>query len=130
MKKILVIFLLIIVCMSLAAKKQKETIHKENADAKVKPLITFVELGSVNCIPCRQMQPIMKAIEEKYAGKVKVVFYDVNKQRAKANEYYIKLIPTQVFLDAGGKEFWRHEGFYPQKDIEKLIDEKLAPKKK
>jgi len=39
--------------------------------------VTFIELGSVRCIPCKQMQPIMKSIEEKYGKQVKVVFYDV-----------------------------------------------------
>lgn len=116
--------LLILFCFCGAAKKER----MEMKQPQTKPLITFVEIGSVNCVPCRQMKPIRKAIEEKYAGKVQVVFYDVNKQRAKANEFYIRLIPTQVFLDERGKEFWRHEGFYPQKDIEKIIDTKLAPK--
>ena len=41
------------------------------------PKVTFVELGSVNCIPCKQMQPIMKSVEEKYGDQVKVIFYDV-----------------------------------------------------
>jgi thioredoxin 1 len=128
MKRILLIFWLLILLYSLSgAKKTARSFVKQH---QTKPLITFVEIGSVNCIPCRQMQPIMKAIEEKYAGKVKTVFYDVNKQRAKANEYYIHIMPTQVFLDERGKEFWRHEGFYPQKDIEKLIDEKLAKQNK
>lgn len=87
------------------------------------PLVTFVELGSVNCIPCRQMQPVMKAIEKKYGDQVKVVFYDVWKpeQRKYAEQYGIKLIPTQVFLDASGKEFFRHEGFYPEAEIDKLL---------
>jgi thiol-disulfide isomerase/thioredoxin len=35
---------------------------------EVKPKVTFIELGSVNCIPCKQMQPVMKSIEEKYGG--------------------------------------------------------------
>jgi thioredoxin 1 len=85
--------------------------------------ITFVELGSVNCIPCRQMQPVMKAIEKKYGDQVKVVFYDVWKpeQRKYAEQYGIKLIPTQVFLGADGKEFFRHEGFYPEAEIDKLL---------
>jgi thioredoxin 1 len=85
--------------------------------------VTFVELGSVNCIPCRQMQPVMKAIEKKYGDQVKVVFYDVWKpeQRKYAEQYGIKLIPTQVFLDAAGKEFFRHEGFYPEAEIDKLL---------
>jgi thioredoxin 1 len=35
---------------------------------------TFVELGSVGCIPCDKMQPIMKEIAEEYKGQVKVIF--------------------------------------------------------
>lgn len=94
--------------------------------------VTFVELGSVNCIPCKQMQPVMKAIEEKYGDQVKVIFYDVWKENQKkyAQQYGIKLIPTQVFLDANGKEFHRHEGFYPEAEIDKILQGKgLKPKK-
>lgn len=88
-----------------------------------KPRITFIELGSVNCIPCKQMQPVMKAIENRYRSQVKVIFYDVWKPEQKdyAKKYMIQLIPTQVFLDANGKEFSRHEGFYPEKEIDKLL---------
>ncbi len=39
--------------------------------------VTFLEIGSVNCIPCRMMQPIMKEIAEEYKGIVKVEFYDL-----------------------------------------------------
>jgi thiol-disulfide isomerase/thioredoxin len=39
--------------------------------------VTFIELGSVRCIPCQKMQPVMKSIEQKYGTKVKVVFHDV-----------------------------------------------------
>ena len=102
-------------------------------DTKVKPKVTFVELGSVNCIPCKQMQPIMKSIEEKYGEQVKVVFYDVWKddQKKYAQQYGIKLIPTQVFLDEKGKEFHRHEGFYPEAEIDKLLKTKgLKPQVK
>jgi len=98
----------------------------------VKPKVTFVELGSVNCIPCKQMQPVMKAIEAKYGEQVKVIFYDVwtKEQKQYAQLYKIKLIPTQVFLDENGKEFHRHEGFYPEAEIDKLLQSKgLKPKK-
>ena len=89
----------------------------------VKPKVTFIELGSVNCIPCKQMQHVMKSIEEKYGEQVKVIFYDVWKadQKQYAQKYGIRLIPTQVFLDKEGKEFHRHEGFYPESEIEKLL---------
>ena len=99
-----------------------ENIVNQAGSAKV----TFVELGSVNCIPCKQMQPIMKSIEEKYGDQVKVIFYDVWKEDQKkyAQQYGIKLIPTQVFLDANGKEFHRHEGFYPEAEIDKILQGK------
>ena len=41
------------------------------------PIVTFIELGSVNCIPCKMMQPVMKNVEKKYGSQVKVIFYDV-----------------------------------------------------
>ena len=93
--------------------------------------ITFIELGSVNCIPCKAMQPVMKSVEAKYGGQVKVVFYDVWKkeQAHRAQEYKIRLIPTQVFLDKTGKELMRHEGFFPENQIDAFLQSKgLNPK--
>jgi thioredoxin 1 len=91
-----------------------------------KPLITFIELGSDKCIPCKQMQPILKSVEKKYGDQIRIIFYDVWKsdQKKYAGEYKIRLIPTQVFLDADGKEFFRHEGFYPEEEIDKLLQSK------
>jgi thioredoxin 1 len=122
MKKYFVLLFVLIFSINISAQNDK-----------VKPKVTLVELGSVNCIPCKQMQPVMKAIEEKYGEQVKVVFYDVWKddQKKYAQQYGIKLIPTQVFLDANGKEFHRHEGFYPEAEIDKIFHGKgLTIKKK
>jgi thioredoxin 1 len=112
------LILLLFIGTHTAFPQKRSTVPSEK-----KSPITFVELGSVNCIPCRQMQPVMKAIEKKYGNQVKIVFYDVWKpeQRKYAEQYGIKLIPTQVFLDAMGKEFFRHEGFYPEAEIDKLL---------
>jgi thioredoxin 1 len=99
---------------------------KGNNTSTTKPIVTFIELGSVNCIPCKQMQPVMKSIESKYGSQVKVVFYDVWKpeQKQYAQKYGIQLIPTQVFLDVNGKEIFRHEGFFPEKEIDQLLQKK------
>ena len=85
--------------------------------------VTFVELGSVNCVPCKMMQPVMDKIEKDYAGKVKVVFYDVWTDEGKpyARKYGIQAIPTQVFLDKQGKEFYRHMGFLPEENIVEVL---------
>jgi thioredoxin 1 len=99
---------------------------KEKKNNTSKPAVTFIELGSVNCIPCRLMQPVMKSVEKKYGGQLKVIFYDVwkNEQRQYAEKYQIKLIPTQVFLDAKGKEIMRHEGFLAEVEIDKFLKSK------
>lgn len=96
---------------------------QDKKSTETKPKVTFVELGSVSCIPCKQMQPVMKAVEAKYGAQLKVIFYDVWKEDQKkySEQYKVKLIPTQVFLDENGKEFFRHQGFYPEKEIDKLL---------
>ena len=91
----------------------------KNNSAKV----TFIELGSVNCIPCKKMAAVMKSIEYKFGNQVKVIFYDIWKadQKKYAKQYNVSIIPTQVFLDQNGKEFFRHQGYYAEAEIEKLL---------
>ncbi len=93
---------------------------------EAKPVVTFVEIGSVKCIPCKKMQPIMKDIEKEYAGKVKVVFYDVWTPEGKpyGKQYGIRVIPTQVFLDKDDKEYFRHEGYFPKEELVKVLKQK------
>lgn len=121
-KSIFCIFIGITIA-TLSFSQSTSAAKEKRAATAVTPLVTFVELGSVNCIPCKMMQPVMKNIEEKYKGKVKVVFHDVwTKDGQKYGEQYrIRVIPTQVFLDRDGKEFFRHEGFFPEKDIVELL---------
>lgn len=85
--------------------------------------VTFIELGSIKCIPCKMMQPIIKEIEEEYKGQVKVVFYDVwtSEGRPYAQKYAVRMIPTQVFLDNDGKEYFRHEGFFAKDELVKVL---------
>lgn len=117
--------LMVFMVLTCAEKTQPVSEQENQFQSKtiVQPKITFVELGSVNCIPCRKMQPIMKSIEEKYGGQVKVVFYDVWKpdQRHYAHIYGIQLIPTQIFLDEDENEIMRHEGFFPEEEIDAFL---------
>lgn len=107
-------------------KSTKAKTTKELSASKpsvLKPLVTFVEIGSVNCIPCRAMQPIMDAVEKEYKGQVKIVFHDVWTPRGKedAMKYKIRVIPTQVFLDIDGKEYFRHEGYFPKEGVVEVL---------
>ena len=109
--------------------QEQENPPPKQADA-AKALITFIELGSVNCVPCRMMQPIMESLEQKYGDQIEIVFYDVwrPEQRHYAQIYGIRVIPTQVFLDQDGNEVLRHEGFFPENEIEAFLqDQGLTP---
>jgi len=85
--------------------------------------VTFIELGSVGCIPCDKMQPIMKEIAEEYKGQIKVIFYDVRTVFGEPykKKFNIRAIPTQVFLDKDGKEYFRHLGFFAKDELVKVL---------
>jgi len=106
---------------------QSAVTRKDTNTVAAFPIVTFIELGSVNCIPCKAMQPVMKNVEEKYGNQLKVVFYDVWKQEQAhyAQEYKIRLIPTQIFLDSNGKELMRHEGSSQRKRLMHFYNRKV-----
>ena len=85
--------------------------------------VTFIELGSVGCIPCRQMQSVMESIEARYGNEVKIEFHDVWTEAGKpfGVKYGIESIPTQVFLDQAGKEYYRHVGYFPEAELVKIL---------
>jgi thioredoxin 1 len=77
----------------------------------------LVDLGAGKCIPCKMMAPILAELKKEYAGRLKVKFIDVWENPGEGAEYGIRMIPTQIFYDASGKELFRHEGFFGKADI-------------
>ena len=131
--KITTLFLsLILIATTLTGFAQKSSpVRKTNPTTELqkKPAnykVTFIELGSVRCIPCKQMQTVMKSIEKKYRSQVKVVFHDVWTAEGKpfGEKYKIQVIPVQIFLDDKGQEFYRHEGFFPEEELIKVLNSK------
>ena len=80
-------------------------------------MLRVVDLGADKCIPCKQLAPILEELRKEYAGRVVVEFIDVWKNPQAGEPYKIRVIPTQVFFDADGKEVWRHEGFLPKAEF-------------
>lgn len=77
----------------------------------------LVDLGADKCIPCIQMAPILEKLKEDYAGRMEVEFIDVWKRKEEAAKYSVRMIPTQIFFAADGKELTRHMGFIGREDI-------------
>ncbi len=77
----------------------------------------MLDLGSLTCIPCKMMVPVMDALKQEYAGKLTVEFINVNENPAAAEKYRIQSIPTQILFDRWGKEAFRHLGYWPKEEI-------------
>ena len=75
---------------------------------------------------------VLDSIRTKYPKEVKVIFYDVWTPSGKpyAKQYGIQAIPTQVFLDKEGKEYFRHVGFFPEKEVVKVLEKRMHIGKK
>lgn len=81
------------------------------------PLPRLVDLGATKCIPCKMMAPILDELRREHAERLRVDFIDVWEHPEAADAYGVKIIPTQVFYDAEGRERFRHEGFFAKEDI-------------
>jgi thioredoxin 1 len=103
--KVLPITLLCLLCSASALGEGKVSLPR------------LVDLGAKKCIPCKQMVPVLGALTTEYAGRLEVVFIDVWENRAAGKEYGIRLIPTQIFYDAAGRELFRHEGYWSKEAI-------------
>jgi len=123
------LFLFVATMTGIAQKTTSGNQTKQTGEFQKKALkykVTFIELGSVRCVPCQKMQTVMKVIDKKYGNQVKVIFHDVWTAQGKpfGNQYHITAIPTQVFLDESGKEFFRHEGYFPEEELVKVLNQK------
>jgi thiol-disulfide isomerase/thioredoxin len=121
--KIAVVAVLIAaVAVGIVVRQNKSVPEKVPAEFMPKQLTgeglpVMIELGSDQCIPCKMMAPIIEELKIEYTEKLTVHFLDVRKLPSLSKIYGIKLIPTQIFYDASGKELFRHEGFYAKEDI-------------
>lgn len=128
MKKSLKIFVVGILIISVAGiwgykKYQINNNPKNIAQTEFKNMPALLEFSSETCYPCKQMKPVIEEIKKDYEGKAMVKIVDVYEDMELAEKYNIRLIPTQIFLDKEGKEYFRHEGLFPKEEIIKIFNE-------
>lgn len=75
------------------------------------------DFGSENCIPCKEMLRILTPMMTEYQGKVDIRIINVYEDKARARQFRIVTIPTQVFISPDGTELYRHIGAYPADSI-------------
>jgi thioredoxin 1 len=81
----------------------------------------MIDFGSVNCPDCVAMAPILKRLEDEYKDKMPVTFVNVRLNPVSPGKFGVRYIPTQVFLDKNGKEYYRHIGFLGYDEIKAVL---------
>jgi thioredoxin 1 len=77
----------------------------------------LVELGSTSCRSCKAMHEELALLREECSSIIAVEEIDVWRDEEAGRRYGVNVIPTQVFLDAEGRELDRHTGFLARADI-------------
>lgn len=72
------------------------------------------------CAPCKQLEPILKQLSEKYRGKVNFFTVNVDSQEAIAIKYGVKSLPT-VILFKDGKPQKILEGLHGTNEYEEIL---------
>ena len=91
------------------------------APATGKPAL--YEFGAGYCASCKDMEKIMAELKTTHSDQVEFRLVYVDKEKPLFDQYKIMLIPTQVFLDASGKEVDRHIGALTKEEVLKKLKE-------
>ncbi|MEW6659790.1 MAG: thioredoxin domain-containing protein [Thermodesulfobacteriota bacterium] len=95
--------------------------------SKAKPAL--YEFGAGYCFSCKEMEKVMAALKTSHSDQVEFRMVYVDKEKELFTQYKILMIPTQVFLDASGKEVERHIGPLTKEEvIQKLKELKFIVK--
>ena len=113
-----------LVCLAmgfLVAWQPVPTLAQGAAPAKGKPAL--YEFGAKYCIPCKEMKEVMAALKTSHGDQMEFRMVYVDEERPLFQQYKIVAIPTQVFLNAEGKEVDRHLGALPKEEVLKKLQE-------
>lgn len=86
-----------------------------------KPVI--LEFSRLACPVCAKVEAALKEIEARYGQQIEVRILHIDKEEHLFKQYGISIVPTQVFLDAAGKEVARNEGVISQEQLIRKLKE-------
>jgi thioredoxin 1 len=114
----IVLALLLIITVFYACGSQPSdlaSISLEKSLRNGKP--TLAEFGWRECIPCKEMKPILEELAIEYKDRVNILIVEIPYHEDLADKYGIMVMPVQIFFDSSGQEVFRHAGFLPKEEI-------------
>jgi thioredoxin 1 len=94
--------------------------------AEPQTLPKILEFDRKFCPVCKQSEEIIRAVQAMFPGQFVVERLYIDEAEHLFRRYRVAIVPTQIFVDAGGQEVFRHEGVFPkEKLIQKLRELKF-----
>ena len=78
-----------------------EILTTETFDTSVSGGTAVVEFGAPWCMPCRMMEPVLRQLAHTFAGRVRVMSVDTDRQQALAKRFEVRAVPTVLILREG-----------------------------
>ena len=72
------------------------------------------------CIPCKQMQPVLKSIKDDLKNNIRIIKVNVDNNPLIAFRYHINAVPTLMIFQ-GGKQLWSGSGLRSPDEIKRLL---------
>ncbi len=95
--------------------------RKSFADLLASPgMPVLVDFFATWCGPCKAMAPVLEQVAAQYAGKLRVVKIDIDKNPAAAQQYRVQSVPTLI-LFRQGRPVWRQTGAVPAPQLRQAL---------
>ena len=94
-------------------------------DVLKSPLPTLVDFWAEWCGPCRMIAPAVDAVAGDYAGKLKVLKLNIDKEASVAAKFGVMSIPTLILFKKG-QVVEQIVGAMPKQKIEEKVTPHLA----
>jgi thioredoxin 1 len=84
----------------------------------------LIDFWAVWCGPCKQIAPMVDAVADEYAGKLKVGKMDIDHHQVVPQQFGIRSIPT-LLIFKGGKVVGQVVGAVPRSKLEAELQKHL-----
>ena len=72
---------------------------------------------------CVFMEKTLEQLKAKYGDQIGIQVLHTDQDEKLFRQYKVVLVPTQVFLDASGKEVFRQTGVFTLHELEKKLNQ-------
>jgi thioredoxin 1 len=105
-------FMLIVLAVAILITQAGPALGQGFPPPPGKPAI--IEFARPLCPICKEMEGILLEVKARYREQLEIRFAYIEPDEYLFRKFHIIIVPTQVFLDADGKEVYRNEGKFPK----------------